>query len=66
MDAVAQVADPGRRGLAVELLDAGVVIGGGGDGARNGDPVLRGAVLEGDLGGFVVFDVGEFGGVCVG
>ncbi len=66
VDAVAQVAEPGRGGLAVDLLDAGVVVGGGGDGARDGSPVLRGAVLEGNLGGIVVFDVREFGGVFGG
>lgn len=66
MDAVAQVAEPGRYGLAVELLDAGVVVGGRGDGAGDGHPVLRGAVLEGDLDCFVVFEVGEFGRVFVG
>lgn len=66
MHAVADVAEPGRRALVVELLDAGVVVGGGDDGAGDGDPVLRGAVLEGDLGGLVFREVGEFGGVLVG
>ena len=66
VDAIAQVAEPGGRALGVEGFDAGVVVGGGGDGAGDGDPVLGGGVLEGELGGFGVGDVGEFGGVFIG
>ncbi len=66
MDTVAQVAEPGGRAFGVEVLDAGVVGGGGGDGAGDGDPVLGGGVLKGDEGGFVVGEVGEFVGVDVG
>lgn len=66
MDAVAQVAEPGGDALGVEVFDAGVGIGGRGDGAGDGDPVLGGGVLEGELGRLVVFEVGEFGGVLVG
>ena len=66
MDTVAEVAEPGRRALGVEVLDAGVVVGGGDGGAGDGDPVLGGGVLEGDLGGFVVIEVGELVGVLVG
>ncbi len=66
VDAVAQVAKPGGDWLAVELLDAGVVVGGCGDGTGDGNPILRGAVLEGDLRGLIVLDVGEFGGVFIG
>ena len=66
VDAVAQVAEPGGGGCGVEVFDAGVVVGGGDDGAGDGDPVLRRGVLEGELGGFVVGEVGEFGRVFVG
>lgn len=66
VDAIAEVAEPGRRGLGVEVLDAGVVVGGGDGGAGDGDPVLRRGVLERDLGRLVVFEVGEFVGVVVG
>lgn len=66
MDAIAEVAEPGRRGLGVEVLDAGVVVGGGDGGAGDGDPVLGRGVLERDLGRLVVFEVGEFVGVVVG
>ena len=66
MHAVAQVAEPGGGGFGVEVFDAGVVVGGGGDDAGDGDPVLVGGVLEGELGGGVGGDVGEFGGVFVG
>lgn len=66
MDAVAQIAEPCSKAFGVEGFDAGVVVGGGGDGAGDGDPVLRRGVLEGELGGFVVGDVGEFVGVGVG
>lgn len=66
MDAIAEVAEPGRRALGVEVLDAGVVVGGGDGGAGDGDPVLRRGVLERDLGRLVVFEVGEFVGVVVG
>ena len=65
MHAVAEVAEPGRKGLAVELFDAGVVGGGGDRCAGDGGPVLRRRVLECDLGGLVVGDVGEFGAVFV-
>ena len=66
MDAVAQVAEPGGDGFGVEVFDAGVIVGGGDDGAGDGDPVLGGGVLKGELGGGVVFKVGEFVGVFVG
>lgn len=39
---VAEVAEPGRDLLAVDFLDAGVAVVGGGDLAGNGDPVLGG------------------------
>lgn len=66
MDAVAEVAEPGLDAFGIEVLDAGVVVGSRDDGAGDGDPVLGGGVLEGELGGFVLVDVGEFGGVLVG
>lgn len=46
MHAVAEVAEPGGDGGAVELLDAGVGVGDGGGGAGYGDPVLSGGVLD--------------------
>ena len=66
MDAVAQVAEPGGRAFGVEVFDAGVVVGGGDDAAGDGDPVLRGGVLKGELGGGVGGEVAEFVGVFVG
>ena len=66
VDAVAQVAEPGGRGFGVEGLDAGVVVGGRDDGAGDGDPVLGGGVLEGELGGVGAGEVGELGRVFVG
>ena len=66
MDAVTEVAKPGGDGFGIEVLDAGVVVIRRDDGAGDGDPVLRGGVLEGELGGFVVGDVGELGRVLVG
>ena len=66
MNAIAQVAEPGGCGLGVEVFDAGVVIGGGGDSPGDGDPILIGGVLEGELGGGVGCDVGKFGRVFVG
>ena len=48
------------------MLDARVGVGGGGDAAGDGDPVLSRAVLEGYLGGGVVGEVAEFVGVVVG
>ena len=66
VDAVAQVTEPGGRAFGVEVLDTGVVGRGGHGGAGDGDPVLRGGVLKGDEGGFVVGEVGEFVGVDVG
>ena len=66
VDAIAEVAEPGGGALGVEVLDAGVRVGGRGGGAGDGDPVLRGGVLEGDLGGLVVVEVGELVGVLVG
>ena len=66
VDAIAEVAEPCTHGFGVEVLDAGVVVGGGGDGAGDGDPVLSGRVLEGEMGGFVVVEVGEFVGMLVG
>ena len=64
--AVAQVAEPGADGLAVELFDARIVVGFLGAGSGDGDPILRRGVLEGYLRGGVVGEVGEFLGVGVG
>ena len=66
MHPIAQIAEPSARAFAVELLDAGVVVGGCDDSTGHGHPVLRGAVLEGDLCGFVLLEVGEFSRVLVG
>ena len=66
MHAVAQIAEPGRDGLAVELFDARVAVGGCRAGTGDGDPVLRGGVLEGYLRGGVGGKVAEFLGVVVG
>ena len=66
VDAIAEITEPGGGAAGVEVFDAGVVIGGGDDGAGDGDPVLGGGVLEGELGGLVVGEVGEFVGVFVG
>lgn len=66
VDAIAKITEPGCGSFGVEVLDARVVVGGGDDGAGDGDPVLRRGVLEGELGGWVVGEVGEFGGVFVG
>ena len=63
MDPVAQVPEPGAQASVVELLDARVRVGDGGGFARDADPVLRGAVLERDLAGLGVFEVGELLGV---
>lgn len=65
VDAVTEVAEPGGDGAGVEVLDAGVVVGGGDDGAGDGDPVLGRGVLEGDLGDGFVGNVAEFVGVFV-
>ena len=65
MYTVTQIAEPGGGALGVEVFDAGVVVGGGDGGAGDGDPVLGGGVLEGDLGGLVGGEVGELGGVLV-
>ena len=64
--AVAQVAEPGRRAFGVELLDARVVVRGRDHGAGDGDPVLGGGVLEGEVGRWVAGQVGEFVRVRVG
>lgn len=66
MDAVTQVTKPRGCSFAVEVLNAGVVVVGGGDGAGYRDPVLRRAVLEGDLSCLVLLDVREFTGMFVG
>lgn len=52
--AVAQVSEPGAGEFGGEVFDAGVVVGSCCGGAGDGDPVLVGGVLKGDLGGFVV------------
>ena len=65
MYSVTQVAEPSRDALGVEVFDAGVVVGGCDGGAGDGDPVLGGGILKGDLGGLVGGEVGEFGGVLV-
>lgn len=52
--AVAQISEPGAGEFGGEVFDAGVVVGGCRGGPGDGDPVLRGGVLKGDLGGFVV------------
>ena len=65
MYSVTQIAEPGRGALGVEVFDARVVVGGGDGGAGDRDPVLGGGVLEGDLGGLVGGEVGEFVGVLV-
>ena len=66
MHAIAQVAHPGAENLAVERLDARVVVGGLGAGSRDRDPILIGRVLEGDLCGGTVRKIGELLGVGVG
>ena len=65
MYSVTQITEPGRGALGVEIFDAGVIVGGGDGGAGDGDPVLGGGVLKGDLGGLVGGEVVEFGGVLV-
>ena len=62
---VTQIAEPGRGALGVEVFDAGVVVGGRDGGAGDGDPVLGGGILEGNLGGLVGGEVGEFVRVLV-
>ena len=66
MDAVTKVAEPGGCAFGVEVFDAGILGGGGGDGAGDGNPVLGGGVLEGELGGLVVGEVREFVRVLIG
>ena len=46
--AIAQVAEPGARAPAPDLLDSGVFVAGGDSLAGDGNPVLVAAVLEGD------------------
>lgn len=53
MHTVAQIAEPCGCAFRVEVFDAGVVVGGRDDGAGDGDPILRGGVLEGEEGGGV-------------
>lgn len=66
MHTVSQISEPSGGAFGVEVFDARVVVGGRDDGAGDGGPVLRGGVLEGELGGLVVGEVGEFVGVLVG
>ena len=66
MYTISQVSEPSGCAFGVEVFDAGVVVGGRDDSAGDGGPVLRGGVLEGELGGLVVGEVGEFVGVLVG
>ena len=66
MDAIAQIAEPSGCAFGIEIFDAGVRVGGGGHRAGDGDPVLGGRVLEGQVGGLVVGEVFKFVGVLVG
>lgn len=54
---VAQVAKPCVRAPAVKLLDPRVGAAGGGDGAAHADPILRAAVLKGDLRALILFEI---------
>ena len=65
MHSIAQIAKPSFSSSAPEVLDAGIVVGSRGRDASDADPVLGGGVLEGELGGLVVGEVGEFVGVGV-
>lgn len=66
MHSIPEIAEPGGGAFGVEIFDAGVVVGGRDDGAGDGDPVLRRGVLEGEQGGGVGGEIGEFVGVGVG
>ena len=63
---VPQIPEPSLQSRTVEILDARVVVGGLDCGARDANPILGAAVLEGDLHGGGVVDVGELLGVDVG
>ena len=64
--AVPQIAEPGAQARVVDLLDAGVLVGDGGGGAADADPVVGAGVLEGDLDRLFVLEVGELLRVLVG
>lgn len=63
---IAQIAEPGVDTLAVDLLDARIVIGGCDGLARDADPGHIAGVLKGDLGSLVVLEIRELLGVLVG
>ena len=66
MNSVAQVSEPSIGSLAVTILDPRVIVARGNNFARDTDPVLRAAVLEGNARRLVVLNVLEFLGVVVG
>ena len=66
MDSITQIAEPGVDALAVNLLDARVVVGNCDGLAGDADPIHVAGVLESDLGGLVVLEVFKFLGVVVG
>ena len=66
MNAIPQIAKPSAQGRVVNLLDAWILVGDGGGGAADADPVLGAGVLEGNLDSLVVLEVGELLRVLVG
>ena len=66
MNTVPQISKPGAQGRVIDLLDARVLVGDGGGGAADADPVLGAGVLEGNLDGLVVLEIGELLRVLVG
>lgn len=66
MHAIPQITKSSRRAPIPEVLDARIFVRARGYFAGDGNPVLRGAILEGELSGLVILQVGEFVAVGVG